>query len=328
MEAGFFAPGSVDIWWPALLSSVLAAVTLGYVGVFVLLERAVFVGAALSQASMLGFAVFLLLSSDEAPSAPPPPPAVEAEAPKAATEALDDLLEAPLETPTAPPTVPAASAPEAEDDHGQHWGLLSALLASLGLATLLAMAGTPKRITSESLIGVGYVLASAGVVLIRDFAPGDAAHIDQVIFGTAATVPKIHVLYLTLSALVVLGVHVVFRRPLLICAFDPEHARVLGYDPVRWNVVLFLTFAVAISVATQAIGGLPVFGLLLLPAAASLLVTRRMAPALIVAPLLGAVAAVAGYVISWEGDLPTGATQVACAGLLLGACAVAGRFRP
>ena len=102
---------------------------------------------------------------------------------------------------------------------------------------------------------------------------------------------------------------------------------VLGYDPMRYNVLLFLTFAVAIAVATDAIGALPVFGLLILPPAAALVVTREMAAAVKLAPVLGGIAAVVGYLLSWLMDLPTGAMQVVTGVIVLGACALLARIR-
>ena len=353
--ANFFAGDSVALWWPAMLAGILAGVTLGYVGTFVLVKRAVFVGAAVGQMSMVGLAVFLLLQtspatpSEAAPAAvvetaapvPAPPPPT----PGGAADALDALTAEPLAEPIAanataspalvgdPHAADAASdshdgaTSDTHDDGESPWGLIFALLGSMALAGGLALAPKPKRVTTEAVIGVGYIAAAAVVVIVRDLAPGKAGHIDQLIFGTAATVPKIRVVMLALAALVVLSVHVVYRRRFILCAFDPEFARTLGHDPVRYNVMLFFTFAIAISVATDAIGALPVFGFLVLPPAGALMATKTMNGAIALAPALGAAAAVFGYVFSWAWNLPTGAMQVATGLVILGGCAVAGRLR-
>lgn len=347
-----FAGDSVALWWPAMLAGCLAGLCLGYVGTFVLVKRAVFVGAAVGQVSMVGLAVFLLLQTAPAPAhqaapaavvettapATAPPAAPASKSPGGAVDALDALTEEPLAEPVVAPAGAAHTSggthgeaagvnEDAHEDSESPWGLLFALVGSLALAGGLALAPRPKRVTTEAVIGVGYIAAAAAVVIVRDLAPGKAGHIDQLIFGTAATVPKMRVAMLALAALVVLTVHVVFRRRFVLCAFDPEFARTLGHDPVRFNVMLFCTFAIAISVATDAIGALPVFGFLVLPPAGALMVTKTMNGAIALAPALGVAAAAFGYGLSWELNLPTGAMQVATGLAILGGCAVAGRVR-
>jgi zinc transport system permease protein len=65
------------------------------------------------------------------------------------------------------------------------------------------------------------------------------------------------------------------------------------------------------------VGALPVFAFLTVPASAALLATRRLRPALALATLLGAFAAGSGYVGSWVLQVPTGATMVVVAALLV-----------
>jgi len=60
-------------------------------------------------------------------------------------------------------------------------------------------------------------------------------------------------------------------------SFDPDTARVSGV-PVRGvELVLHLSLAVAVAVATRALGALPVFSFLVLPAGAALLFSERRA---------------------------------------------------
>lgn len=73
----------------------------------------------------------------------------------------------------------------------------------------------------------------------------------------------------------------------------------------------------AIPVAARALGALPVLAFLTLPAAAALLARTGFRAAFLVAAAIGVVAAGGGYVLSWLWELPTGATMVALAGLLL-----------
>jgi ABC-type Mn2+/Zn2+ transport system permease subunit len=84
-----------------------------------------------------------------------------------------------------------------------------------------------------------------------------------------------------------------------------------------WGGVLFFTIGLAIPVAAHVVGALPVFAFLTVPASAALLATRRLSPAFALATVLGAAAAGGGYVASWVLQLPTGATMVVAAGVLV-----------
>ncbi len=54
-----------------------------------------------------------------------------------------------------------------------------------------------------------------------------------------------------------------------------------------------------------------------IPAAAALLLVRRLRAAFALAAAIGLLAATGGYLISWFWQLPTGATMVALAGVFL-----------
>jgi zinc transport system permease protein len=78
-----------------------------------------------------------------------------------------------------------------------------------------------------------------------------------------------------------------------------------------WDAVLFVTLGIAIPPAARALGALPVFAFLTLPAAGALLLRVGFRPAFTLAASFGVVAASAGYVLSWLWETPTGATMVA-----------------
>ena len=94
---------------------------------------------------------------------------------------------------------------------------------------------------------------------------------------------------------------------------DRETAQAMGLDDRLWSGLLFFTIGLAIPVSARALGALPVFAFLTIPAAAALLVTSRLRPAFAIATALGLAAAGGGYVLSWFWQIPTGPTMVALA---------------
>jgi zinc transport system permease protein len=77
-----------------------------------------------------------------------------------------------------------------------------------------------------------------------------------------------------------------------------------------------VTLGIAIPPAARALGALPVFAFLTLPAAGALALRTPFRAAFVMAAALGVVAAGGGYVLSWIAEIPTGATMVALAALL------------
>ena len=137
------------------------------------------------------------------------------------------------------------------------------------------------------------------------------------IFGSAVVVQPID-FYLVLAAtIVLLGGHLLLWRPLLFVGYDPMGARVQG-TPVRpLNAFLFVSVGLAVALCTRALGALPVFAFSVLPAMTALALTARITVVFALAAGIGAFSGVAGYAVSFRGDLPVGATQSATAATLL-----------
>ena len=96
---------------------------------------------------------------------------------------------------------------------------------------------------------------------------------------------------------------------------DTEMARTLGLPVRRWNLLLFLTFAFAISASTRAIGALPVFAFMVIPPAVGLLVGSRMWSVFAVSVTVAVLSAILGYYVSFRWSLPTGGSMVVVAAL-------------
>jgi zinc transport system permease protein len=258
-----------EIWQSPLLASLLAGALLGFLGVFVVLRRTVFVSAALTQISTVGL-VFGLF--------------------------LEERL-------------------HAEAEHVEH---------QLGMAMGFAVVGAvllgtlrPRRLPAEAAVGAAWVAASALVVLGVSRLVHAAHDLSGMVFGNAVAVPDEELWILCAVALFCAAVHLAFAKELAFASFDPETARALGMKVARWDALLYLTIGLAIPATARALGALPVFAFLTLPASAALLLRLRLGPAFLLAAAFGVLAAGGGYLASWFAETPTGATMVVLAALFL-----------
>jgi ABC-type Mn2+/Zn2+ transport system permease subunit len=264
---GFLA--AQEIWRAPLAASLVSGTLLGFLGVYVVLRRTVFVSAALTQISTLGLVVGLF---------------------------LEEHLHV-----------------EAEHAHHQ---LGMAMGFSVGGAVILG-ALRSRRLPAEAVVGAAWVAVSALVVLGVSRLVHVAHDLGGLVFGNAVAVPDEELWMIALVAALCAAVHLAFHKELTFVSFDPETARAQGMRTWVWDVALSATIGLAIPAAARALGALPVFAFLTLPASAALLLRVRLATAFALAAAFGLVAAGGGYLASWFGETPTGATMVVAAALFL-----------
>ena len=267
-----------DLWREPMIAGVLAGAILGYIGVFVVLKRMVFVSAALSEISGVGVAFAFWLG---------------------AVLGINP------------------------HEHGRVPLLLEptwfSLLFACAAAALFSLQPGHRRLATETIVGLGYIIASALVLTILNSPriAQEAHAIGDILFGNAVTVPWQQIRALLGAAVLAVVAHALFFKELLFVSYDRETAVVQGVGVFRYELLLNLVTAVVISVATRAVGALPVFAFTVIPAAAALMIAERMRLAVVLAVTFGVVSAAVGYYVSWVEQLPTGATMVVVASLFL-----------
>jgi zinc transport system permease protein len=257
-----------EIWEIPLAASVVAGALLGFLGVFVVLRRTVFVSAALTQLSILGLVATLLVEERV----------------------------------------------HIESEHAGEQLAVAMVFSVIGALVLGAFRA--RRLPAEASVGAAWVAASALVVLGTSRLVHAAHDLGGMVFGNAVAVAAGELATIAVVAALCTAVHTAFAKELAFTSFDPETARALGMRVRFWDAVLFLTIGVAIPPTARALGALPVFAFLTLPAAGALLLRVGFRPAFALAGAFGVLAAAGGYVLSWMWETPTGATMVALAAAL------------
>ena len=272
-----------DAIWVGALSGAL----LGAIGVHVVLRRMVFASSAIAQAAALGVALSFWIAALVDPSGH-----AAGHAAGPAAHFAPSLLFEPV---------------------------LWAIAASL-LATLVFVANPVHlHLTRESLLGFVFLASGAGAVIVGAKITQEAHDLEAILFGSAVVVQPGDLALVATATVLLLGGHAVLWRALLFAGYDPMGARVQGMPVRALNVFLFLSVGLSVALCTRALGALPVFAFSVLPAMTALALTARIGVVFIVATLLGAFSGVGGYVVSFKGDLPVGATQTATASALLAA---------
>jgi zinc transport system permease protein len=190
-----------------------------------------------------------------------------------------------------------------------------ALLLTGAVAMALAYVSRIQRTPPESTVAFVYLIATALaiVVLASPRMVQESHEVTMLLFGNAVAVNSEHLIELVVVAAVVLLTQIFLFKDFVFVSFDREMARTLGLPVTRVDLALHLMIGVSVAVATRAIGALPVFGFLVLPAGAALLVTESIGLVLALSMVGAVAAALLGFYISFVESWPTGPMMVICA---------------
>ena len=108
---------------------------------------------------------------------------------------------------------------------------------------------------------------------------------------------------------VVVGLIVIFFKQLLFYSFDPIGAEVKGLNTNFLNYLFLVVLSVAIVASLQTVGIILVLSMLLIPAAASKLVTNTFVFSIYISIIFGIFSSVSGLYLSYFYNLPSGPTM-------------------
>lgn len=155
-----------------------------------------------------------------------------------------------------------------------------------------------------TMIGLGSLLA---------LAPSTPARLGELLFGDPLSVSSTELVATAVVAATVVAALAAGRRALTLVAFDPGVAGAFGFSHRRAELALLAMIGLATLAAVQALGNLLVVAILIAPAAAALVASRRIAIAMPLAAVLAALAGFAGLTLSYRIDVAAGATIAAVA---------------
>ncbi|MFO7170197.1 MAG: metal ABC transporter permease [Chloroflexota bacterium] len=190
------------------------------------------------------------------------------------------------------------------------WNLFGGAVVA-GMLTALGIAWVSRRQTvrEDTAIGVLFTgMFALGILLIsgaqsfRDFS--------HILFGNilGVTLPD-----LGLMALVAGGVLValrLFHKELELTSYDPTHAEAIGISADRMRLLLLTLLAFTVVTCIQVVGVVLTSALLVTPAAAASLLTKRLPRMMAIAAVIAVSAGVIGLYASYYAGVSSGAAIV------------------
>jgi manganese/iron transport system permease protein len=192
--------------------------------------------------------------------------------------------------------------------------LIVGVLTAIGIGAL-SQRGEVREDTAIGIIFAGsFALGVAMLSTVRSYAV-DLAHI---LFGDVLGVSTGDLwTILGLGTLVLLTIILLYKE-LLVLAFDPTLAVVLRLPAKFLRYLLLVLIAVTIVVSLQTVGVALMLAMLVTPAAAAQLLTRRLPTMMVTAATIGALSNVTGLYLSYYINVASGPAMVLVATAIFG----------
>lgn len=194
--------------------------------------------------------------------------------------------------------------------------MMGAIAAAIVAALLVGWVNIGSRRNSDTMIGALWAVGMAIGILFISRTPGYNVDLMSYLFGNILMISAGDLrIMMVLDVLVVVLVSL-FYRQLIAIAFDHEFARLRGVAVRFFELLLLCVVALTVVILIQVVGLILVIALLTLPAAIASQYARSLAGMMLLATGIGVVLTVGGLALSYEPDLPAGATIILLAGLL------------
>ena len=196
--------------------------------------------------------------------------------------------------------------------------LFGGVVAGLITALIISFASRSGQLRENTIIGVVFTGALALGVVIISATRSYTRDLSSFLFGNILGITTLDLVFTGMIAALVVICMLLFYKELALASFDPTHATKIGIPVQSLRTGLLILLTLSIVAGAQSVGTLMVTALLITPAAAAGLVTRRLPSMMLIAAVIAAFAVTFGLVLSYQLDLAPGATIVLVASLCFG----------
>ncbi len=206
---------------------------------------------------------------------------------------------------------------------GHHFNDRITFWISLGVTFLGAAffswsrASRRRNVPQEAVIGITFVVAAAGVILLLSRVAGGKEELEHLLTGDILNVTKGDVGQRAAIFAVLAAFYGAFHRRFALISSDPEQAEAHGVKVRLWDFLFYAAFALVVVSFVRLAGVLLTFAYLIVPAVCGVMLAKRWLRQLAIGWVIAAAASLLGLWASYRLDLPTGAAIVVVCGVLL-----------
>lgn len=207
---------------------------------------------------------------------------------------------------------------ESFNQHHSEWEILVFSLLAV-LAGAIFFAYTHRlihRIPQEAVIGIVYVVGASAALLIASKSAHGTEHLRNILNGSILWVTWPRVLILLGVTVVVTIPHWIYRDRFW--KVSDQYRQTNGKDSyyILSDFLFYLSLGLIIVISVKTTGVFLIFTFLIVPAVIGALFSAKFISQFLIGSLVSGLTSLVGLVVSFNLDLPTGATLVCCFGLV------------
>ena len=180
--------------------------------------------------------------------------------------------------------------------------LLFASVASVGVE----FASRRGRIREDSAIGIIWSVGMALGALFMSLTPGYAVELPSYLFGSISLVDGGDIKWFAALMVVVVAGALLFGRKIMYVTFDEEYARSQGLPVSLIAYIMSVVVAITIVLSIKVMGIVLLMSLVTIPTVVANTLTKDYRTITLLAVITALVCNVAGFVMSYEIELPNG----------------------
>src|SRR6266511_5784546 len=188
-------------------------------------------------------------------------------------------------------------------------------------------ASRKQHVPQEAIIGITFVVAAAGVILLLSRVAGGKEELEHLLTGDILNATKGEIGQRTLLFAVLGGFYAAFHQRFVLISSDPEKAFASGIRVRLWDFLFYAAFALVVVSFVRLAGVLLTFAYLIVPAVCGTMLAQQWMKRLAIGWGVAAAASLLGLWTSYQMDLPTGAAIVCASGVLLAVVSVFAALR-
>jgi len=192
------------------------------------------------------------------------------------------------------------------------WGTGTAVLVSLAIGAVSRGA----KIKEDTAIGVIFAGMFALGIAIISTVKSYTVDLTHFLFGDVLGVSGNQLIIIAAFSAVILLLVIGFYKEFLVLTFDPTLAATLRIPSRVFEYLQLVLIALAISVSFQAVGVALMVAMLVTPAAAAYLLTKRLPVMMVLAATIAAISGVIGLYLSYYINVASGPAIVLVATLI------------
>ena len=188
--------------------------------------------------------------------------------------------------------------------------LVAASVFAIGASAGVEWMSSRHRIREDSAIAVVWALGMAIGIMFVFLTPGYVPELNSFLFGNLLTISGSALMAFGIYTVVLMLFFALFYRRIVVCAFDPDFARVSRL-PVRFiNYSMTVLVAVCIVLTIRLVGVMLLMSMLALPQLIAEIYFRKFGAIMVMSAIVSVFASVAGLMTAAVVDVPGSAIIV------------------